>query len=86
MDEALTEASIVSVARAVRALHMSRSCAVRWMRRHGLIVDIEGRQRVIWGSLMAVLRSQVDHQADIAAAGRSIRPVALLGRPRRCLT
>jgi hypothetical protein len=82
MDEALTDASIVTVARAARALHMDRSCAVRWMRRHGLIVDIEGRQRVVWGSLMGVLREQISHQADLAAAGRPVRPRSFGGRSR----
>jgi hypothetical protein len=70
-DQPLQDFDLVSIARAVRAMRMDRSAATRWLRRHGLILMIEGRQRVLWGSVVDTLKGEVERQALVAQGGKA---------------
>jgi hypothetical protein len=81
-DKPLNESDVVTIARAARALHMNRSVAARWMRKHGLVVNLDGRQRVVWGSLMRVLEAEVGRQAALQNGGQAARTPKFRGMNR----
>jgi hypothetical protein len=61
----LTEASLVTIGVAVRAMRVRRSLAVAWLREHQLVRNVAGRERVIWGDVLRVIRG--DGQAALRA-------------------
>ena len=50
------EGELVTVARAARALHLRKSLAAEWLRTNKLVVTVAGRERVIWGDVLRVIR------------------------------
>ncbi len=73
----LTDASLVTVGAAVRALRVRRSVAVGWLREHDLIRTVAGRERVIWGDVLAAVRGG-------SLERRTVRP-SFRGMPREAL-
>jgi hypothetical protein len=68
--KSLSPTDVVSVSVAARALHIRDSVAAGWLRKHGLVLQIAGRQRVIWGDVLEAAR----HHAPAAASERTRRP------------
>jgi hypothetical protein len=73
----MTDASLVTVGAAVRALRVRRSVAVAWLREHDLIRTVAGRERVIWGDVLAAVRGGTLER-------RTVRP-SFRGMPREAL-
>ncbi len=65
----LSRETLVNLTRAARLLGMRDADARRWLRRHGLILSLDGRPRVRWGAVLDVLE------------GNAVPPVA--DPPRR---
>lgn len=54
----LGPATILTLACAARLLQMRRVDAIDWLHARGLVVTCAGRERVIWGDVLAALRDE----------------------------
>jgi len=64
----LSPADLLTIEEAVAELGMRRAAAVTWMKKHGIIRQVAGRQRVIWGDVLAAIKldspAALDAQED----------------------
>lgn len=63
MDGALTRATVLTVAAACRALRMREGDARRWLREKGLIREVAGRRRVVWGEILDAMGAAEEEAA-----------------------
>ncbi len=59
-DGPLSDGDVVSIARAARGLCMRDTAAAQWIRKAGLVRLVAGRERVIWGDVLAAVRHAPD--------------------------
>jgi hypothetical protein len=82
-DGPICDGDVISIARAARGLSMRKTVAAEWMRRSGLVRLIAGRERVIWGDVLAAVREAPD--PDRARRRQSERRASLAHLPRVAL-
>lgn len=51
-----TPATVLGLTAAADELPMGHGAAVKWLREHELVHDLDGRQVVIWGDVLEALR------------------------------
>ena len=77
--EGLTRACLLTVSEAVRALRMRDRDARLWLHRHGLVLDVEGRRRVLWGAVLDTLTGETTAPPPKPAVRPRLRRSGLLG-------
>lgn len=54
----LGASAVLSVTQAISLLPLGHAAAARWLRRNGLVRDLDGRGAVIWGDVLETLRGE----------------------------
>lgn len=67
------DADVLTVAEAARRLKLRRADCQAWLERLGLLVDVAGSSRVVWGSVIQVLQAKPEPPKQ---AARGFRPTA----------
>lgn len=60
----LSPASVLTVREAVRELKLRRDDGIAWLNEHGLVRDVAGRQRVIWGDVLDAIRGRAHGSSE----------------------
>lgn len=68
VNRPISRDDLLSVADAVREMGIADKDAREWLRTEGLLVDLAGRDRVIWGEVLDRLRTKRDGAARMVKA------------------